>query len=278
MREIAPGVFAHKGPYAEASPANGGAIANSAFVVGGQGVAVIDSGGSVSEGRALLTAIRQVTDRPVAYVINTHFHPDHIFGDSVFAGAKIVGHHKLAAELAARGGFYLQRAQQELGPGAVGLVVTPPDVLVEREMTLDLGDRPLRLQAWPTAHTDCDLTARDLRTDSWFLGDLLFIDRMPTIDGSLRGWIAVLEMMRKEKAARVVPGHGPESAPWPRASDKLMRYLTGLAREVKRAQAKGLDLQEATDRVGRDLKDDWVLFDQVHPRNVAVAFAELEWE
>jgi quinoprotein relay system zinc metallohydrolase 2 len=278
VREIAPGVFVHRGPYEEASRANGGAIGNSGFVVGTDAVAAIDSGGSVGEGEALLAAIRAVTDRPVAYVVNTHFHPDHIFGDSVFKGAKIVGHHKMAAALTARGGFYLQRAREELGPAAEGLVVTPPDIAVERELSLDLGKRTLALQAWPTAHTDCDLTIRDLRTDSWFLGDLLFVSRMPTIDGSLRGWIAVLDKLRAQKAARAVPGHGPESAPWPKASDPLLRYLEGLATRIKRAQADGLSLQEATEQVGRDLKGNWVLFDQVHPRNVAVAFAELEWE
>ena len=278
VREIAPGVFVHQGPYEEASPANGGAIANSGFIIGGQGVAVVDSGGSLAEGQAMLAAIRQITDRPVAYVVNSHFHPDHIFGNSVFKGAQIVGHHNIAAALQARGGYYLQRARQTLGPAAEGLVITPPDLLVERELTLDLGRRKLILQAWPTAHTDSDLTLRDQASDSWFLGDLLFMQRAPTIDGNLRGWIAVLEKLRQSRAARVIPGHGPASAAWPRASDGLLRYLNGLVRAVRRAQRDGLSLEEAIDRVGKDLKGDWVLFDSVHPRNVAVAYAELEWE
>jgi len=278
VREVAPGVFVHRGPYQEANRDNGGAIANSGFIVGADAVAVIDSGGSVGEGEALRAAIGSVTDRPIAYVINTHFHPDHIFGDSVFTGAKVVAHHNMARALAARGGFYLQRAKEEIGPAAEGLTVIPPDIAVERDLLLDLGRRTLLLQAWPTAHTDCDLTVRDQRSDSWFLGDLLFVERMPTIDGSLRGWIDVLNRLRREKAARAVPGHGPETVDWPRASDALLRYLDGLAKAVKRALAAGLSLREATEQVGRELKGKWALFDEVHPRNVAVAYAELEWE
>jgi quinoprotein relay system zinc metallohydrolase 2 len=278
LRQIAAGIHVHRGADQEADAINGGAIANAGFVVGDKAVAAIDSGGSLAEGRALLAAIRTVTDLPVAYVINTHFHPDHIFGNAAFAGAHYVAHHNMAAALAARGDYYLQRARQELGAAADGLTVTPPDIAVTRDLTLDLGGRSLHLEAWPAAHTDCDLTVRDLASDSWFLGDLLFVRRMPTIDGSLRGWIDLLEKLRQRTAARAIPGHGPESVAWPQAAAPLLAYLTGLQREVRQALKSGKSLEDATNSVGRRLRADWLLFDRVHPRNVAVAFAELDWE
>jgi quinoprotein relay system zinc metallohydrolase 2 len=278
VKEIAPGVFVYQAPYEEASPANLGGIANLGFVIGEDAVAVIDSGGSLLEGQALAAAIRQHTDRPVVYVINTHAHPDHIFGNGAFSGAKVVGHKRLPEVLISHGPYYLETLKRDLGAAAAGSVVVPPDLLVADQMTLDLGHRQLRLQAWPPAHTVCDLTVRDERTGSWLLGDLLFWKRMPTIDGSLRGWIKLLTQLRAIPAARAVPGHGPASGPWPVASDPLLHYLTGLATEVRAALKKGMTLEEATETVGQDLKADWVLFDSTHPRNVAIAFAELEWE
>lgn len=278
VEEIAPGLFVHQAPYEEATPSNLGGIANLGFVIGGKAVAVIDSGGSLREGKALLAAVRRITDRPVTYVINTHFHPDHIFGNGAFPGARIVGHHRMTAALRDRGAYYRQTLDRDLGTVAEGSTVVPPDLLVTDRLTLDLGDRPVLVQAWDAAHTDCDLTVRDERTQSWFLGDLLFCRRMPAIDGSLRGWITLLERLQTMPAARAVPGHGPAEVPWPAAAAPLLRYLKGLSGEVRSALKKGTSLAETIGTVGQDLKEDWVLFETVHPRNVAVAFAELEWE
>src|SRR5688500_13293542 len=109
VREIADGVFVFQGVSEMATPKNHGAVANLGFVVGREAVAAIDSGGSLVEGLALLAAIRATTDRPVRFLVATHMHPDHIFGNAAFrdAGATIVGHRNLPRALAARGDHYL---------------------------------------------------------------------------------------------------------------------------------------------------------------------------
>src|SRR5262245_18593594 len=79
LTEIAPGIFVHRGRYELQSPENRGDMANASFVVGTDGVAVIDTLGSAVAGRGLRNAIRTVTGKPIRYVINTHMHPDHVF-------------------------------------------------------------------------------------------------------------------------------------------------------------------------------------------------------
>ena len=104
VTEVAPGVFVHQGRYEVQSPENRGDIANASFVVGDEAVAVIDTSGSAVMGEELRDAIRAVTNKPIKYVINTHMHPDHVFGNAAFKqdNPTFVGHYKLARALGTR--------------------------------------------------------------------------------------------------------------------------------------------------------------------------------
>ncbi|MFO1089573.1 MAG: quinoprotein relay system zinc metallohydrolase 2 [Hyphomicrobiales bacterium] len=279
--EVAPGVFVHEGVRAQATPENEGAIANVGFIVGEKAVAVIDSGGSPREGQELLAAIRKVTALPVAYVVNTHMHPDHILGNAVFAaeGATVVGHTHMPEALAAREAQYLEANKRYLGPAlSQDLKFVAPILLVEGKLELDLGNRPILLQAWPTAHTDNDLTVFDEKTATLFAGDLVFQKHLPVIDGKILGWFKVMDELATVKAVRAVPGHGPASIPWPDGMADQRRYLETLARDLREIIKRGGDLNEAVKTAGQSERDRWELFDDYNPRNATAGFAELEWE
>jgi quinoprotein relay system zinc metallohydrolase 2 len=281
VSEVAPGVFVHQGRYEVQSPQNRGDMANASFVVGNDAVAVIDTLGSAVAGRELRDAIRAVTDKPIRYVINTHMHPDHVFGNAAFKedNPAFVGHYKLARGLGTRADRYLAINKQMLGEDAfAGIEIIPPTIAVENSLSLDLGGRTLVLETQATAHTDNDLTVTDTATDTLFLGDLLFSVHVPTLDGSIRGWQALLDRLAGKKAARVIPGHGPHAMELPEALEPEQRYLAAIAGDVRRLIKEGKTLEDAVKTAGLSERDAWKLFDHYHVRNVTAAFAELEWE
>jgi quinoprotein relay system zinc metallohydrolase 2 len=280
VSEIAPGVYVHFGAVELMTRSNEGGIANIGFIIGNDAVAVIDTGGSVREGRRLLHAIRSRTDRPVRYVINTHGHPDHAFGNAAFASdpATFVGHKNLPQALTTRGPFYLESFRRLIGDELMAEIrLIEPTVLVDNEMTLDLGGRTLTLKAWPTAHSDSDLTVLDGTTGTLFGGDLVFSGHIPIIDGSLRRWLTMLGPLAALPARQVVPGHGPVGA-WPGALDDERRYLQTLSADVRTSVSRGAPLKSATETAGAAEKSRWQLFDDYNARNATAAYSEIEWE
>lgn len=281
LEEIAEGVFVHAAPYQLLSPENGGAICNMGLVVGDRVAAVIDTGNSERTGARLREAVRRVTDRPVRYVINTHMHPDHVLGNAAFrdeGGVRFVAHRKMPRALSMRTETYMDQVHRLLGPLAEGTEVVMPDLLVEERLELDLGGRALRLESWPTAHTDNDLTVFDEASGTWFLGDLLFVGHLPTLDGSLKGWLALMETLTARGVARVVPGHGPASLPWPAAAGDEQRYFGLVQSDVRRLIADGKPMRVAPDLVAQPEREKWALFDEFNPRNAIAAYHEYEWE
>ena len=283
VTQVKPGVFVHIGALEDWGPANGGDVANIGFVVGSRCVAVIDTGGAPAVGQALRAAVEVETSLPVCYVVNTHAHPDHILGGIAFMSAnqlapRFVASAGFTRTLAAREPYYLNALQRDFGITLTHAAIAYPTLRVEKSLDIDLGDRVLTLRAWPTAHTDNDLSVYDQRTRTLFASDLVFVQHVPVLDGNLRGWISVMAELKRLDVAMLVPGHGPVSSDWPAVGDAQAEYLNALLRDTRAAIKNRLTIQQAVDRIGVPPGSHWLLTDRFHRRNVTAAYAELEWD
>ncbi len=192
-------------------------ITNSSFVVGDRSVAVIDTQVNFPSASELLRLVRTVTEKPIEYVINTHYHWDHTNGNALFKkeGATVVS-SKLTKE------FMVIRAprQKEFLSGRgfeLGKDPFLPEKTFEGEMTLDLGNMPLRLFFAGTAETD-DATAVHVPKEGVVMsGDTVMTGSFPIFgqpvwDEGLQGdgqWQKTIARLLETKPAHVIPGHGP---------------------------------------------------------------------
>jgi quinoprotein relay system zinc metallohydrolase 2 len=280
LSEPKPGVFVHLGKPLPLDAPGHDDIANLGFIVGSKCVAVIDTGGSVRIGRDLRSAIGTHTMLPVCYVINTHVHVDHVLGNAAFTADKpsFVGSARLGEAMQRNRDFFVKEYAGDLDAPASGAQVVGPDRLVQHELTLDLGDRKLQLRAWPKAHTDSDLTVFDTKSGTLWTGDLVFRERLPALDGSLKGWLSVLDELKRTKASLTVPGHGPTATDLASAIEPERRYLQALSDGVHEAVAQLKPVEDAIAEVAAAEKPRWLLWDAVHPRNVIRAYEEIQWQ
>lgn len=280
VKNVSEGVYVHFGQHLDIDTGYQGDICNTSFVVGSKGVAVIDTGGSLKVGKQLREAIRKVTPLPVLYVINTHVHPDHIYGNAAFVAdkAQFVGHDKLAGAMHARHEQYDRLNAKFLHDDAKGSEQIMPTLIVKTTLELDLGNRKLVLTAHPQAHTNTDISVVDSKTNTLFTGDLLFIERTPVVEADVKGLIAELEKFKAVQYAQVVPGHGPNTTDGVTAINNAQRYLNQLLNDIRANIKQNHGMEKAMETAAASEKDKWVLFDIANRRNVNTIYPALEWE
>jgi quinoprotein relay system zinc metallohydrolase 2 len=278
VEAIAPGVFVHVGKLVALDAPGHDDIANIGFVVGSRCVAVIDTGGSVRIGRALRATVRARSSLPICYVINTHVHVDHVLGNFAFNEDKpeFVGHAALVDAIARSRAYFIEHYPGDFDGNPTPEQIIAPGKTVSDTLDLDLGTRHLKLRAWPKAHTDCDLTVQ-VDDDVLWTGDLLFRKRIPALDGSVKGWIAAIDVLARTRAKWIVPGHGAVTQDLEGALAPERRYLQALVDGVTAELDAGKSIEDAIEHVGISEKPNWKLWETAHPRNVSLAYRELEW-
>ncbi len=217
----------------------GRAGGNAGFVIGDDGVLVIDTFQDPRPARALLAEIRKLTPLPIRFVVNTHYHLDHVNGNDVFAaaGATIVAHRNVRAWMRTEN---IKMLDPPVTPEKKARVasLTLPTVVYDSHLDLFLGARRASVRYYP-GHTGSDSVVSIPDAHLVFCGDMLWKGHIPNlIDASTSAWIESLDAMRKDNGPSIwVPGHGGIAS----GADVLVfrKYLADLRAQVQRELAAG---------------------------------------
>ena len=284
VKKLAEGVYAAIG-------ADGGkAGSNAGFVIGSNGVLVIDTFEDVAPARDLLAEIRKITNLPVRFVVNTHYHLDHTGGNAVFAqaGATILAHHNLRGWLRTENLKFFGANPKPEQKAMVEALVLPDEVYTDA-VDIYLGTRQIQVR-YMLGHTGGDSVVIVPDANVVFAGDLVWQRHLPNlIDATTSDWVKTLEkLMADHPPATFVSGHGDVAS----AADvrDFHDYLVALREAVAKAQAAGKSDQALVDAVMPQLKDKygncdngtaspaancWGFFKAFSMRNVTQTAAEL---
>jgi glyoxylase-like metal-dependent hydrolase (beta-lactamase superfamily II) len=266
-----------EGVYAAINPDGGKAGSNAGFVVGSNGVVVVDTFVSPAAARDLLAEIRKVTNLPIRFVVNTHYHLDHTGGNSVFAeaGATILAHRNLRGWLRTENLKFFGPTPKPEDKARVESL-TLPDMVYADTVDIYLGPRLIQVR-YMLGHTGGDSVIIVPDAHVVFGGDLVWQKHLPNlIDASTADWAKTLERLLSEhSSATFVSGHGDVAS-----TDDVRDfhdYLVALRDDVAKAQAAGKSGPELVDIVSAQLKDKYSTwgFQRFLPLNIAQTAAEV---
>lgn len=244
-QSVANGVWMIEGSTDYFTMQNGGAIVNCALFQGQTGLIVIDTGASLRYGEALKGVADGLDLRGVSAVVNTHHHPDHFFGNQVFADKPIHALGETIQQANENADAFADNMYRILGDWMRGTEpVMPRNVIAGGDVTID----GRVFEALPlSGHTAADLALLDRETGILVTGDLVFYERAPTTPSAeLPDWHVSLDALEAQRAEAVLPGHGPLDRAGA-AIPQTRAYLRWLEQTFRGAAASGLDMIEVMD-------------------------------
>ena len=260
---------------------NAGFISNAAAIVTDKGVVIVDALGSPALAAKFLSQLGKVTDKPVIKVIVTHYHADHIYGLQVFKalGAEIIGPAGYQAYVDA------PIATQRLEERRISLApwvddnthIVEPDVVIDRNISMKIGDVALELLYLGTAHSDGDLAVLVKNDRVLISGDLIFEGRVPfTGSANTAHWLEVLENLDKQNISALLPGHGPAASDPAQAVKLTLNYLRTVRDAMRLGVEEMLSFDEAYEQADWSAFENLPAFDATHRRNAYGVFLSLE--
>jgi cyclase len=267
--------------YAAIAVPKSNAGSNSGFIIGDDGVLVVDTFVTADASKQLLAEIQKLTKLPVKFVVNTHYHLDHVAGNGVFAeaGANVIGHRNLRGWINTENlkffGPTPKPEQKTMVEHLVG-----PNIIYDSTIELFLGSKRVVVRYYP-GHTGGDSVVFVPDANVVFCGDLFWRKTLPNmIDGTTDKWAETdAKLAAEAPSAKFVPGHGDLG----NADDvkDFGGYITDLRAAVAKAEKDGLAGDALTNAVMSQVKEkygSWDAFDYFVKRNIADTEKELRGE
>ncbi|MCI5177967.1 MAG: MBL fold metallo-hydrolase [Candidatus Electrothrix sp. AW3_4] len=229
---------------------------NAGIVIGDDGIVVIDTLVSAKAARSFIQDIQSVSDKPIKYVINTHYHLDHTFGNAEFVklGATVIAQENAKKSMKDYGNEMLKNIKEYgLTPEQMqGTELAYPVITYQKRMTLDIGGQLIELIYASHAHTEDDTLVYLPDQKILFASDILFTDHHPFLgEGNIKEWVARLETIESMDLNKIIPGHGPVSD----KDDvkKMKEYLLLFDKKAKELAAQSDNAQDIANRLQKAL-------------------------
>lgn len=277
---VAPGVYVLPGVNRDAAPENLGRVVNTGFIVGTDGVIVIDSGANQRHGEAILSTISRTTAKPVKLLINTHPNPNFVLGNTAFAqrGIPILATTATAVAMGERCPRCIEMLTHSIGEDAMkGTEITLPQQRINKSTTLTIAGRTLALLHFGHARTEGDLAVFDTASGTLFTGELVYRGQIQHFaEARFSGWITALEQLEQQPVKILVPGRGDIGDATALAT--MHSYLKRLYARVGAAYRDGRSPDETLTLADVPEFFDWRGYTKNHPLNVQHAYFEHEAE
>jgi cyclase len=247
---------------------------NTGFLVGSDGVTVIDTCFTERRTHLFLDAVRRVTPLPLRTLVNTHHHGDHTHGNYLLLpAATIIGHELCRQEVVATG-----HGAAALFPGVDWgrIEIAPPFVTLQERLNLYVDDLKVELTYVGPAHTTNDIIAWIPQRKVLFAGDIIFNRGTPfALMGSVAGWLEALETLRALEPETIVPGHGPLCGP--EVIDEVADYLRFVQETARNGLKAGLTPLQAARQTDLGRFGEWLDQERL-AGNLHRAYSELRGE
>lgn len=257
LRMLSPHVFMIESPDGFPTPENQGLMSNIVFVVGRDGVVVVDSGASVQIAEMAIRRLRTLTRQPVVGIVNTHYHGDHWLGNHGFvemfgADVPIYAHAGTRKAIAGfTGTSWRDGMLRWTNQATSGTRIVPPGEDIDQGHTIALGDATLRVHQYGQAHTPFDIAIEVPEDGVMCVGDIMMDRRIANMeDGSYKGTLATIDALIKNSRTRIwVPAHGDAGT---RVLEWHRSLFLGIYESCVEAVEQGVPLESAVERVLRD--------------------------